>query len=378
MESTNFSIQLVDLVGQYRRLQVQINEAITKVLESGYFVGGPTVANFTRDLAAYNQVNHVITCANGTDALQLALMALNLQPGDEVIMPSFTFIATAEVVALLGLTPVAVDIPQTFNIDPAAVKQALSPKTKCIIPVHLFGQCAPMEEILELAQAYNLFVIEDNAQSIGAYYTFENGQRQPSGSMGHIGCTSFYPSKNLGAYGDAGALFTNHPDLAETIATLANHGQRNKYTSDLIGINSRLDALQAAILHVKLHHLDAFIEARQEVADFYDAALSGCANLTIPFRMPYSTHVFHQYTLIYNGDRDWLKAELQKRGIPTMVYYPVPIHLQPAYRQKYQWQNLHLPNSERLAKQVISLPMHTELTDKELTYIANTLIELCS
>jgi UDP-2-acetamido-2-deoxy-ribo-hexuluronate aminotransferase len=364
----NPTIEMVDLRGQYQQIKTEIDRNIQQIITTGAFVGGAAVNDFAANLAQYLQVKQVIPCANGTDALQIALMALDLQPGDEVISTSFTFIATTEVIALLGLKPVFVDIdPLTYTLDVEQIEAAITPRTKCIIPVHLYGQCADMQAIMKIAQQHNLYVVEDNAQAIGADYIFNNGNTQKAGTIGHIGCTSFYPSKNLGCYGDGGALFTNDPTLAEKISTIANHGQREKYTSHLVGVNSRLDGIQAAVLNTKLKRLDQYIQARQQAAQYYDQALSNIPQLTLPQRATYSTHVFHQYTLRCNGiDRNLLRLQLQAAGIPTMVYYPIPSHQQPAYKQ-YSTQTL--PHTEAAAKAVISLPMHTELNNEQLYYI---------
>jgi UDP-2-acetamido-2-deoxy-ribo-hexuluronate aminotransferase len=364
----NPTIEMVDLRGQYQQIKAEIDRNIQQIISTGAFVGGAAVNDFATNLAQYLQVKQVIPCANGTDALQIALMALDLQPGDEVISTSFTFIATTEVIALLGLKPVFVDIdPLTYTLDVEQIEAAITPRTKCIIPVHLYGQCADMQAIMKIAHQHNLYVVEDNAQAIGADYIFNSGSTQKAGTIGHIGCTSFYPSKNLGCYGDGGALFTNDPTLAEKISTIANHGQREKYTSHLVGVNSRLDGIQAAVLNTKLKRLDQYIQARQQAAQHYDQALSNIPQLTLPQRAAYSTHVFHQYTLRCNGiDRNLLRLQLQAAGIPTMVYYPIPSHQQPAYKQ-YSTQTL--PHTEAAAKAVISLPMHTELNNEQLYYI---------
>lgn len=369
------AIQMVDLVGQYQHISTEINEGIQQILQAGAYIGGKVVTQFAENLANYLNVKHAIPCANGTDALQIALMALDLQPNDEIITSSFTFVATAEVIALLQLKPVFVDInPQTFNIDASKIEEKINSRTRCIIPVHLYGQSADMQPIIEIAKKHNLYVIEDNAQAIGANYTFKNGTTAKTGTIGHIGCTSFYPSKNLGAYGDAGALFTNDTELAQKITTIANHGQQIKYTSNIIGVNSRLDAIQAHILNTKLKHLNKYIAARQSAAHYYDTHLKQIPQLTIPKRAENSSHVFHQYTLIYNGNRDNLQQQLQQHGIPTMVYYPIPIHQQVAYQ--YFHDGTSLLHTEDLAKQVISLPMHTELSVEQLAYITQTLIKL--
>lgn len=369
-------IQMVDLKGQYQKIKQEVNTGIQDVIESTTFIKGGKVTEFQCHLENYLGVKHVIPVGNGTDALQIALMALELKPGDEVITPTFTFIATSEVVALLGLTPVLVDVDfETFNISIDALKKAITPKTKAIIPVHLFGQHADMDGIMEIAQKHNLYVIEDACQSIGATYTFADGTKVQSGCMGHIGCTSFFPSKNLGCYGDGGAIFTNDDKLAKKMRAVANHGMEVRYYHDYVGVNSRLDSIQAAILDVKLQHLDSYIQARQHVAALYDKAFSGFENILIPGRNPSSTHVFHQYTLkLKEVDRIALQKHLQSRGIPSMVYYPVPLHLQKAY-QSERYKEGDFPVAEQLAACVLSLPIHTEMDDEQILYITNNLIE---
>jgi len=372
-------IQMVDLLRQAERLQPGLNESMHAVVASGAFIQGPEVKLFAAELAAHEGVKHVVPCANGTDALQLAFMALGLKPGDEVIVPVFTYVATAEVIALLGLTPVLVDVdPDTFLLQPEAVEAAVTPRTKAVVPVHLFGQCAPMEGLLRVAERFNLFVVEDTAQAIGATYTFTDGRTAQAGTMGHIGCTSFFPSKNLGCFGDGGALFTQHDDLAALLQQMANHGQKVKYYHDTVGVNSRLDTLQAAVLRVKLPHLRDFAARRQAVAAAYDAAFSGNDRLKIPVRAAQSTHVFHQYTLLLQGvDRAAFQAALQERGVPTMVYYPVPLHLQKAYaRPEYPVGTF--PVAEHLAQNVVSLPIHTEMQPDEIQYIIHTLNQTLS
>ncbi|MEI6412253.1 MAG: DegT/DnrJ/EryC1/StrS family aminotransferase [Bacteroidota bacterium] len=369
------ALQMVDLKTQYQHIEAELNEGFQEVLNSCMFIGGPKVNAFREHLEAYLQVKHVIPCANGTDALQIAMMALGLKPGDEVIVPAFTYVATAEVIGLLGLVPVMTDVdPHTFNITSAHIEKAISPRTRAIVPVHLFGQSADMEPILELARKHNLYVIEDNAQAIGADYTFSDGGKQKTGTMGHFGCTSFFPSKNLGCYGDGGALMTNDDELAMKARMIANHGQSKQYYHDLIGVNSRLDAIQAVILDVKLKHLDNYNIAREGAATYYDTAFSQIQELTIPDRQPNSTHVFHQYTLQVTGDRrDALKAYLQEQGIPAMVYYPVPLYRQPAYKQYWNGPVEGFPVTEALCRSVISLPMHTELTEAILDRITGAL-----
>lgn len=370
-------IQMVDLQTQYLRLKQEIDKGIQEVIESAAFIRGPKVADFQAHLEAYTGSRHVIPVGNGTDALQIALMGLGLQPGDEVITPTFTFIATAEVVALLGLTPVVVDVDwNTMNMDVEAVRRAITPKTKAIVPVHLFGQCAPMEEIMRLAEEYHLYVVEDACQAIGAQYTFSDGTVKQAGTIGHIGCTSFFPSKNLGCYGDGGAIFTNDDALAERMRAISNHGCHIRYHHDEVGVNSRLDSIQAAILDAKLPHLNEFIAARQQAAAYYDSAFANHAHLLVPGHQVHSTHVFHQYTLrVIGTDRDTLRARLAERGIPAMIYYPVPLHQQKAYLDP-RYKKGDFPIAERLASCVLSLPMHTELDEEQLSYITSNVIEL--
>ena len=363
-------IQMVDLKGQYEKIKKEIDQSISEVISNSSFINGPQVGKFEQDLAAFHKVDHCISCANGTDALQIAMMAVDLKPGDEIIAPAFTYIATVEAAALLGVKVVLADSdPLTFNLSIKSTEQAMTDKTKAIIPVHLFGQCANMEELTSLADIHSLHIIEDAAQAIGSRYTYKNGNSFLAGTMGTIGTTSFFPSKNLGCYGDGGALFTNHAGIARKTRMIANHGQEKKYYHDLIGVNSRLDTLQAAILQVKLNHLDRFTEERQKVAAFYDRAFKGNSHFDIPYRDPSSTHVFHQYTLtIKNGKRDKLKEYLESRDIPTMIYYPVPTHLQEAYLY-LGYKKGDFPEAEKLASSVISLPMHTELKEDQLNYI---------
>ncbi|MCQ2606772.1 MAG: DegT/DnrJ/EryC1/StrS family aminotransferase [Bacteroidales bacterium] len=372
------NIQMVDLQSQYERIKDEINANIQNVLDSAAFVKGGMVTTFQKHLEQYLQVTHVIPVGNGTDALQISLMALGFKPGDEVITPTFTFIATAEVVALLGLTPIVVDVdPNTFCMSVESVKKAITPKTKAIVPVHLFGQHADMESILQIAKEHNLYVIEDACQSIGATYTFSDGTTKQSGCMGTIGCTSFFPSKNLGCYGDGGAIFTNDDVLAKEIQCIANHGMTERYHHDRIGVNSRLDSIQAAILDVKLQHLNEYTKARQAAAAFYDNAFSHNPKLTIPARNPKSSHVFHQYTIKLHAsiDRNKLQANLKEKGIPVMIYYPIPLHLQKAYTND-RYKKGDFPNAEHLSQCVLSLPMHTELDKEQLTYITQTVLEL--
>ena len=370
-------LEMVDLRSQYLNLKPEIDSAIQQVIDSTSFVKGKQVSDLQEHLQQYLGVRNVICCGNGTDALQIALMALGLRRGDEVITPTFTFIATAEVVALLGLTPVVVDVDfDTMNMSIDSLRRAITPRTKAIVPVHLFGQCANMQAICEIAREHNLFVVEDACQAIGAEYTFADGTRRKAGCIGQIGCTSFFPSKNLGCYGDGGALFTDDDQLAARIRAIANHGMVIRYHHDMIGVNSRLDSIQAAILDVKLPHLDQFTRARRRAADFYDRAFAGNKHLLLPARDPQSTHVFHQYTLrVIDYDRDLLRDQLAEAGIPAMVYYPVPLHMQKAY-QDPRYHEGDFPAAERLASCVLSLPMHTELDDEQLTYITQTVNNL--
>lgn len=368
-------IQMVDLKTQYLAIKTDIDHAIHEVLDSCAFINGKPVQDFAHSLANYLAVKHVIPCANGTDALQIALMALGLQPGDEVITPSFTFIATTEVIALLQLKPVFVDVdPQTFCIDPAMIEKAITPRTKAIVPVHLYGQAANMEAILQIAGKHNLFVIEDNAQAIGSTYTFSDGTKKKTGTIGTIGCTSFFPSKNLGCFGDGGALFTNDTALSEKIKKIANHGQSIRYHHDLVGCNSRLDTLQAAVLNVKLEKLDEYIVRRQTAAAFYNKAFEGHAGITTPYIAPFTNHVFHQYTLKLEGvNRDGLNQFLASHQIPSMLYYPIPAHKQKMF-DAFGGSSYNLPITDWLTERVISLPMHTELDQEQLTHITEKII----
>lgn len=369
-------IQMVDLRRQYQHIKAQVDAAIQEVIDTTAFIHGKPEQEFAQQLAEYLDVKKTIPCANGTDALQIALMALGLRPGDEVITPSFTFIATAEVIALLGLKPVFVDVDEkTFCVDVEAVKAAITPATKAIIPVHLFGQSADMEPLMELALQRGLYVIEDNAQAIGSDYTFSDGTRRKTGTIGHIGCTSFFPSKNLGCYGDGGALMTNDEKLAEKIRMIANHGQSKRYYHDLVGCNSRLDTLQAAVLNVKLPLLDRYISARRKAAAFYTRSFSGHDELEVPFRADNTTHVFHQYTLrVKNNRRDDLRHFLEQRQVPSMIYYPVPAHKQKMFEAVAGIPSA-LPVTDRLADEVLSLPMHTELDEEQLEYITSSVLE---
>ncbi len=363
-------IQMVDLKSQYLRLKDQIDKALLKAVSNTAYINGPEVKEFAEKLKEFNQVEYAITCANGTDALQIAMMGLDFKPGDEVIVPAFTYIATVEVIALLGLTPKFIDVrPDTFELDYDQLETTITDKTVGIVPVHLFGQCSNMEAINTIARQYGLAVIEDTAQAMGAEYIYSNGHRQFAGTIGAIGTTSFFPSKNLGCFGDGGALLTNNQDLAQRVQVIANHGQRQKYHHESIGVNSRLDTLQAAVLNIKIDYLREYAEARQAVARRYDSHLLDIAGITIPVRATYSTHVYNQYTCtVKDGKRDALKMFLQEKGIPTMVYYPIPVHLQEAYRQ-YGNQSGDFPVAEQLCKDVISLPIHTEMKEEVQEYI---------
>jgi dTDP-4-amino-4,6-dideoxygalactose transaminase len=369
------NIPMVDLVGQYNKIKSEVDSAILDILSKASFINGPHVKNFQENLQNYLNVKHVIPCANGTDALQVAMMALNLQPGDEVITTTFTFIATAEVIALLRLTPVLVDIEKdSYNIDPEAIERAITPKTKAIVPVHIFGQCANMEAIMDIARRHNLYVVEDNAQAIGAEYTFSDGTVKKAGTIGTIGCTSFFPSKNLGCYGDGGALFTNDDALAEQIRVVVNHGMKVRYYHDYVGVNSRLDTIQAAVLDIKLKHLDEYIKARQYAAAYYDKAFSVTDKIITPKKSGFTTHVYHQYVMVLNGvDRAKLMEHLQSKGISCAIYYPVPLHEQKAY-QDPRYKKGDFPVSEYLCENVIALPMHTEFTDEQLDYVTSTIL----
>jgi dTDP-4-amino-4,6-dideoxygalactose transaminase len=369
-------IQMVDTQTQYQKIKKEVDQAIKEVIDSSAFINGKIVQDFALNLARYLDAKYLIPCANGTDALQIAMMGLDLKPGDEVITPSFTYIATTEVIALLKLTPVFVEVdPQTFCIDPVAIRKAVTSKTKAIVPVHLYGQSAPMEEIMDIAREFNLYVVEDNAQAIGCDYIFKNGIKRKTGTIGTIGTTSFYPSKNLGAYGDGGALYTNDSELAVKLKMIANHGQSKRYYHDIIGCNSRLDSIQAAILNEKLKHLDEYIEARQRVAAFYDKAFETCSKIKTPFRASYSSHAFHQYTLILEGvDRDELHKFLTEQKVPSMIYYPVAAHQQKMFSH-FNVSGLDLPVTDWLIQRVISLPMHTEMDEEQLNYITSKVVE---
>jgi dTDP-4-amino-4,6-dideoxygalactose transaminase len=363
-------IQMVDTKTQYLAIKEEVDAAIHEVLDSAAYINGKAVKDFAQHLATYLDVQHVIPCANGTDALQIAMMALGLQPGDEVITPSFTYIATTEVVALLNLKPVFVDVdPITYCMDIESLKKAITPKTKAIVPVHLYGQAAPMEEILAIAKQHNIYVIEDNAQAIGCDYTFSDGTKKKTGTMGHIGATSFYPSKNLGAFGDGGALFTNDAVLANKMSMIANHGQSERYYHDVVGCNSRLDSIQAAILNIKLKHLNKYNAARQEVAAYYSKGFAAIEQIITPATASYTTHVFHQYTMqLKNVDREKFIAHLSAKDIPCMIYYPVPGHLQKMFgeQNKTTWD---LPVTDSLTPCVCSLPIHTEMDQEQLAHI---------
>ncbi len=371
-------LQMVDTKTQYLKIKEKIDEGIHQVLDSAAYINGKPVHDFAKNLSAYLNVRHTIPCANGTDALQIAMMALDLQPGDEVITPSFTYIATTEVIALLRLTPVFADVDKaTFCIDTEAIRKAITPKTKAIVPVHLYGQAANMEEIMAIAKEHNLFVIEDNAQAIGCDYTFSDSTTKKTGTIGIIGTTSFYPSKNLGAFGDGGAMFTNDDALAEKLKMIANHGQKVKYYHDMVGCNSRLDSIQAAVLDVKLSHLSEYASARQKAASFYDKAFAGNDKITVPAIAEYSNHVYHQYTLtVNNADRDELHKYLSGKNIPSMIYYPIPAHRQKVF-DALGGSNFHLPVTDWLTERVISLPIHTELDEEQLEYITQHVIDFC-
>ena len=373
---TEKNIQMVDLKGQYETIKSEIDEAVLNCIAATAFINGPQVKEFQQNLEKYLGVKHVIPCANGTDALQIALMSLDLEEGDEIIVPAFTYVATAEVIGLLKLKPVMVEVDEnTFNVTAEIVENAITPKTKAVVPVHLFGQSCDMSPIMEVAEKHNLFVIEDNAQAIGADYISEDGTRRKTGTIGHIGCTSFFPSKNLGCYGDGGAIFTDDDELAAKMRMIANHGQAKKYYHSVIGVNSRLDSLQAAILNVKLKYLDQYCAARLKVAEKYDAAFAGIEEIQTPVREKTSTHVFHQYTLqIENGRREELQNFLQTKKIPSMIYYPLPLYRQEAFKD-YVAPNFSLPVTEKLCEAVLSLPVHTEMDDETQNYIIESVRE---
>ncbi|QEC66391.1 DegT/DnrJ/EryC1/StrS family aminotransferase [Panacibacter ginsenosidivorans] len=370
------AIQMVDLKTQYQKIKTEIDTAVIDVLESSAFINGKPVQQFAENLSEYLDVKHVIPCANGTDALQIAMMALGLQPGDEVITPSFTYIATTEVVALLRLKPVFVEVDaKTFCMGSESLRKAITPKTKAIVPVHLYGQAANMEAIMEIANEHNLAVIEDNAQAIGSDYIFKDGTKKKTGTIGTIGTTSFFPSKNLGGYGDGGAIFTNDDALAAQMKMVANHGQSKRYYHDVVGCNSRLDTVQAAILNIKLRELDNYIAARRKAADYYDAAFANNPKITTPYRAPYTNHVFHQYTLVLEGvNRDGLNEYLALKQIPSMIYYPVPGHKQKMF-DSFNLPDVELATTDWLTERVISLPIHTELDEEQLSYITSSVLE---
>ncbi|CAA0203303.1 DegT/DnrJ/EryC1/StrS family aminotransferase [Tenacibaculum maritimum] len=369
-------IQMVDLPGQYQHIKSTVDACIQEVLDSATYINGPYVKEFQTDLEEYLGVKHVIPCANGTDALQIAMMGLGLEEGDEVITADFTFAATVEVIGLLKFTPVLVDVePDTYNISIDALKKAITPKTKAIVPVHLFGQCANMERILEIAKEHGLFVIEDNAQAIGADYTFSNGTKKKAGTMGNVGTTSFFPSKNLGCYGDGGAIFTNDDELAHTLRGIVNHGMYKRYYHDVVGVNSRLDSIQAAVLKTKLPLLDSYCDARRKAADYYTNAFKDNPHIITPITSSFTSHVFHQYTLrITNGKRNELHQYLLENNIPNAIYYPVPLHAQKAYQDK-RYTETNFPVTNQLIDEVISLPMHTELHEDQLMFITKTVLD---
>lgn len=372
-------IQMVDLKTQYEKIKSEVDKGIKEVIDNTAFINGPAVKEFQKDLETYLNVKHVVPCANGTDALQIAMMALGLKPGDEVITADFTYVATAEVIGLLGLTPVLVDVNEdTFDINIEALEKNITPKTKAIVPVHLYGQCCNMEAIMQIAKKHNLFVIEDVAQALGADYIFADGAKKKAGTIGTIGCTSFFPSKNLGCYGDGGAIYTNDDDLAAKLRMIAHHGQSKQYVHDVVGVNSRLDTIQAAVLKVKLKHLDSYAKARNNAADFYDNAFAGHAKIKAPVRAKHSNHVFHQYTLQLNGvDRNALRDFLAEKNVPSMIYYPIPLHMQNAFKSD-RYKAGAFPVTEKLCAAVISLPMHTELSEDTLSYITKNVLEFCN
>ncbi len=370
-------IQMVDLKGQYQQIKERVDTSISQVIDSSAFINGPEVHNFQKELETYLDIAHVIPCGNGTDALQIAMMGLGLQPGDEVITADFTFAATVEVIALLQLTPVLVDVElDSFNIDPQAIRKAITPNTKAIVPVHLFGQAANMDEIMAIAKEFNLYVIEDNAQGIGSNYNSANGKTTKTGTIGHVASTSFFPSKNLGCYGDGGAIFTNDDDLAHTIRGIVNHGMYKRYHHDVIGVNSRLDSIQAAVLRAKLPNLDTYNNARREAAKKYSKAFESVNEIITPVILDTDdTHVFHQYTLrITNGKRDELVKHLNNNNIPCGVYYPIPLHSQKAYADE-RYNEADFPITNQLVQEAISLPMHTELDDEQINYMTKTVID---
>ncbi|MCI4666907.1 MAG: DegT/DnrJ/EryC1/StrS family aminotransferase [Bacteroidia bacterium] len=372
-------IRMVDTISQYQQVQEQIDQAVLDVVRSGIFINGPKVRGFAAEMSEFLDVPHVIPCANGTDALQVALMAMGLEPGDEVITPTFTYVATVEVISLLQLRPVFVEVnPDTFNMDPSSIEEAITEKTKVILPVHLYGQAAEMEAIMAIAKKHNLFVLEDTAQAIGAKYKFSDGREMSAGTIGDIGTTSFYPSKNLGAYGDGGAIFSRNAELGDYLQVICNHGAKKKYYHDNIGVNSRLDAIQAAILSIKLKHLNRYNSSRIAAAKVYDELLSGIQGVKTPVWEDDGSHVFHQYTLKIEAGRavrDEIKDKLKERGIPSMIYYPIPIHMQGGYT-KYGYKEGDFPLSEKLTEQVLSLPMHSELTREQQEFICGNFREI--
>lgn len=372
-------IQMVDLKTQYEKIKSEVDSAIQEVINNTAFINGPAVKEFQKDLEAYLNVKHVIPCANGTDALQIAMMALGLKQGDEVITADFTYVATAEVIGLLGLVPVLVDVnSDTFDINIDAIEKNITPKTKAIVPVHLYGQCCNMEAVMAIAKKHNLFVIEDVAQALGADYKFTDGSTKKAGTIGDVGCTSFFPSKNLGCFGDGGAMYANDDDLAAKLRMIAHHGQSKQYIHDVLGVNSRLDTIQAAVLKVKLKHLDSYAKARNRAADFYDWAFANHPNIKTPARSKHSNHVFHQYTLVLKEiDRDKLRDFLAGKNITSMIYYPIPLHMQNAYKSS-RYKAGDFPVTEKLCAHVISLPMHTELSDETLKYITDNVLEFCN
>lgn len=376
---TTQKIQMVDLKAQYQKIKSEIDKGIQEVIDNTAFINGPAVKDFQNDLETYLDVKHVVPCANGTDALQIAMMALDLKPGDEVITADFTYVATAEVIGLLGLTPVLVDVNEnTFDINIEALERNITSRTKAIVPVHLYGQCCNMEAIMSIAKKHNLYVIEDVAQALGAEYVFADGTRKKAGTIGTVGCTSFFPSKNLGCYGDGGAIYTNDDALATKLRMIAHHGQSKQYVHDVVGVNSRLDTIQAAVLKVKLKHLDEYAKARNAAAAFYDKAFANHPKIKTPERSKNSTHVFHQYTLILNGvNRDKLREFLAEKNIPSMIYYPIPLHMQNAFKSD-RYKPGDFPVTEKLCANVISLPMHTELNNETLKYITDSVIEFCN
>jgi UDP-2-acetamido-2-deoxy-ribo-hexuluronate aminotransferase len=371
------NLQMVDLKRQYAHIKTEVDVALHHVIDNTAFINGKPVQEFAEALQTYLDVKHVIPCANGTDALQIAMMALGIKAGDEVITPSFTYIATVEVMALLGITPVFCEVNKTtFTMDANDIESKITSKTKAIVPVHLYGQSADMEPILAIAKKHNLYVIEDNAQAIGGHYTFADGTKKANGTMGTMGCTSFFPSKNLGCYGDGGAMFTNDDALAAQLKMVANHGQSVRYYHDVVGCNSRLDTLQAAVLNIKLKHLDTYCNNRRQVADYYNAAFANHKNITTPHCIANSHHVYHQYTLVVNDvDRNLLQTKLQERGIPSMIYYPVPAHKQKMF-SSFNLDHVNLPVTDWLTERVISLPIHTEMTTMELEYITTNFLEV--